>query len=227
MGAALLRQLTATGHRVQSIAWKDVAEWLDHSSKTQEQRIRGAISQIAADNIDILFARGLTDPRQPAERLFMSNTQFPQSVIAATRCMRGCRYVTFGTILERFGGNMVNNAYAASKIALADWVKEQVDRNLADLNLKRKMTPSPNPHALWRSGAGPAHVPRPNGRGPSAASTIRDVDLASNYENIIMWTMSAGSVNRLLSLSSWPLDPILTLSSGQPGSIGSSGARGV
>jgi nucleoside-diphosphate-sugar epimerase len=226
LGAALRRRLTASGHRVQSISWKDVAEWLDHSSKTQEQRIRGAISQIAADNIDILFANGLTDPRQPVARLFMSNTQFPQSVIAATRCMRGCRYMTFGTILERFGGNSANNAYAASKIELAEWVKEPVDRNSdtknldsARLNLKGRIIHlqihtlygglEPAPHMFLGQLVAALQL-----RQPFAMSSGQQLREYHHVDDV------AGSVDRLLSYSPWPLDPILTLSSGQPVQLG-------
>jgi nucleoside-diphosphate-sugar epimerase len=219
LGAALRRQLTATGHSVQGIAWRDVAEWLDHSSKTQEQCIRAAVSEIAADNFDILFANGLTDPRQPAQCLFRSNTQFPQSVIAATRCIRGCRYVTFGSVLERLGGDMANNAYATSKIKLAEWVKEQVERNSTNWNLKGRIIHlqihtlygglEPAPHMFLGQLVAALRLHQ-----PFAMSTGQQLREYHHVDDV------AGSVNRLLSFSPWPLDPILTLSSGQPVQLG-------
>jgi nucleoside-diphosphate-sugar epimerase len=216
LGRSLRQVLNAGGHQVRSISWNDAANWLDGSDQiVRERRIRADIMRYLADgNVDVLFASGLTDPRQPAERLFLSNTHFPRSVIAATLEMFGCRYITFGTILERFGGNVADNPYAASKIELGRWLVEQAGGG--EGSLLRGRIIHLQPHTLYGGPVPAGHmflgqmIDALRSRRPFAMSAGRQLREYHHVEDV------AGSVARLLSVSDWPSDPILPLSSGRP-----------
>jgi nucleoside-diphosphate-sugar epimerase len=216
LGRPIWRQLTASGRRVQAFSWNDVAGWLDPSnSVVQAQRIVAEISQIARHNIDFLFAGGLTDPSRPAEHLFLSNTYFPKSIIAAAESLAGCRYVTFGSIMERFGGNVADNPYAASKIELGKWLTEQIETNGEGMGLRGRIVHlqlhtlyggvEPSPHMFLGQMIDALRRCR-----PFLMSAGRQLREYHHVEDV------AGSVVRLLSVSPWPCDPILTLSSGRP-----------
>jgi nucleoside-diphosphate-sugar epimerase len=216
LGGPIRRLLTAGGRNVHSLSWNDVADWVDHSDAlVQAQRIIAEIGQIAKDNIDFLFAGGLTDPRRPAEQLLLSNAHFPKNVIAATRSMSGCRYVTFGSILERFGGNVADNPYAASKIELGQWVKAQAKVDGDELDLRGRIIHL-QLHSLY-GGLKPAPhmflgqiIDALRSCRPFAMSSGQQLREYHHVDDV------AGSVVRLLSVSPWSSDPILPLSSGRP-----------
>ncbi len=72
---------------------------------------------------DIVFANGITDPKAPWPDLKLSNILFPASVIQATQDRAGIRYLTLGTVFERFPDFAAGNPYVASKLRLCEEVE--------------------------------------------------------------------------------------------------------
>jgi nucleoside-diphosphate-sugar epimerase len=113
VGRAVVQALERTGCSVTAISW--------HDPKTKLPIDRAEIlARLAAvkDDVDIVFASGLTDPRASASDLRLANVERPIGVIEATIDRRQFRYLTIGSVLETFSELAASNRYLASKAAL-------------------------------------------------------------------------------------------------------------
>ena len=79
-------------------------------------------SRVPHESCDYIIACGLTDPSAGRDRLFYSNFDFPTKLIEATRSSGTARWITFGTIHEKFDDCTQNNVYFQSKKMLSDWM---------------------------------------------------------------------------------------------------------
>jgi len=102
LGSAFVRQSTERGGAMLMIPW-DRAETAE---------------SIPDRPCDIVFAGGLTDPKLPEAEIRKANLEFPLEIIERTRSRPGTRYLTLGTILERFPEACSSNPYLKSKLEL-------------------------------------------------------------------------------------------------------------
>jgi nucleoside-diphosphate-sugar epimerase len=73
---------------------------------------------------DVVFANGVTDPRHEPHEIEFSNLEFPRRVVDALAPIGDFRFVTVGSIQERFPDACAQNRYLASKLAIARWVEQ-------------------------------------------------------------------------------------------------------
>ncbi len=136
IGSALVTRLTGSRGAacVQRLPWREVAT--------------GGLDRIPAGAADFVFANGLTDPGRSPEELSEANLRFPQSVVqwSASQGRGADRFLTLGTILERFPDLGRTNAYIASKLALAEWVIRQDPARFVHVRLHTVYGGPPKPH---------------------------------------------------------------------------------
>jgi nucleoside-diphosphate-sugar epimerase len=108
----------------------------------------GSLDRIPTGAIDFVFANGLTDPRRSREELFDANLRFPQTVAqwSASKGRNADRFLTLGSILDRFPGLCLTNRYIASKLALAEWVSGQDPSRFAHVRLHTVYGRAIKPH---------------------------------------------------------------------------------
>jgi nucleoside-diphosphate-sugar epimerase len=113
IGRAAARALGETGCRLKAVSW------LDKSSGAARpgQEILAELAAVE-DDVDIVFASGLTDPSASAGELVLANVERPAGVIGATLDRTQLRYLTIGSVLETFSSLTASNRYLASKAAL-------------------------------------------------------------------------------------------------------------
>ncbi len=206
LGAPLVRRMAVNGRVVHAIPWREASGWLEPADSA---RIRERVAPLAEGGLDVLFTGGLTDPVQPAALLSASNRLFPQRVIDATRRLGDVRWVTLGTVLERFDALAATNAYIASKRALAAWVDEVGAADLAGRIVHLQL------HTLYGGSAPAPHMfmgqlveALRHGR-PFAMSSGLQLREYHHVDDV------AGSIARLLARP-FATDPVTSLSSGRP-----------
>ncbi|MGJ7508098.1 NAD-dependent epimerase/dehydratase family protein [Variovorax sp. GT1P44] len=87
-------------------------------------------------NVDAVFvAAGVIDPAASAADHERVNFLLPQQVILAMAPL-GIRVVTFGTVMEAVTNRLPSSGYVASKVALAEFVERQVQKNSLAMHLR-------------------------------------------------------------------------------------------
>jgi nucleoside-diphosphate-sugar epimerase len=119
IGRALVRALERIGCAVTAISWQDPKT----KSAVNRAEILAQLAAIKGD-VDIIFASGLTDPNASATDLWLANVERPIGVIEATIDRRQFRYLTIGSVLEKFSELAARNHYLGSKAAL--WARIEV-----------------------------------------------------------------------------------------------------
>jgi nucleoside-diphosphate-sugar epimerase len=201
LGAALHNRLSAAGHAVHTLVW----------TQAQDAGVGKFLRRLTPQGgLDVLFAGGLTDPGLPSAQLAQANVNLPRTIITAAQAFSGCRFITFGTILERFDGMAASNPYVASKRSLADWIEGHAKGTgrgrMAHIQLHTLYgAAQPVPHMFL----GQMISALRQGQ-PFAMSAGRQLREYHHVDDV------AGSVMRLLSRPSWEDDPVLHLSSGHP-----------
>ncbi len=113
LGSALKRLAERKGFPVAVIDTQLLRAWLDDQDSSVISRFLGE-----ADETDIVFAGGLTDPATPSADLISANVELPIRFIELTAPRTGCRYLSVGSVLETFETLAKNNPYLASKAEL-------------------------------------------------------------------------------------------------------------
>jgi nucleoside-diphosphate-sugar epimerase len=138
----LLAELSRRRSDVRAIGWGEVAG-LDAGALLArlERELEGAQA------CDVVFANGRTDPRFSPSELLFSNFEFPQLVVETLGArVRDARFLTLGTIMERFPAACAANAYLASKARLGQWMAEQSARAFAHVRLHTVYGGAPKRH---------------------------------------------------------------------------------
>lgn len=121
LGSGLLHLLRQKGESsVLPLAWNEVgptapADWVAKRVLPFAQ---------GADQVTVVFANGITNPRLPVGEIRASNVEFPFSVISALRERPQFRFLTIGTIFENFPQACAANAYLGSKLELGSRMSE-------------------------------------------------------------------------------------------------------
>ncbi len=206
LGAASGACLRRAGHSVNVMPWRRARRWL---TRPGDEEIVECLAPPAAQGLDIVFANGLIDPSSPQRSLHESNCLFPTRVIKATRHLTGIRWLTFGTVLECFDDLVANNAYVASKRALAEGVKQMASEELTGRLVHMRL------HTLYGGAALAPHMflgglieaLRNNHQfAMSSGAQLREYHHVDDV---------AHSIAHLLARP-FPEDPTLTLSTGRP-----------
>lgn len=95
----------------------DVGADLHHLESYLEKKL-GDLSAV-----DFVIANGLIGSAD-IDQLMYSNLEFPRNLIRAVWRHAGSRFVTFGTIHERFFAARSHNPYFMSKYSLSQWISE-------------------------------------------------------------------------------------------------------
>jgi len=126
IGSAIIRRLinmNLFSERIFTPRWSEIA------GKSPEN-ILEPIFHEADDRtkFDIIFANGITNPKEKKNNILYSNLIFPKAIIRASIDKTGIRYMTLGTIQECFPKACNHNPYLFSKLELGSWVKETANR---------------------------------------------------------------------------------------------------
>jgi nucleoside-diphosphate-sugar epimerase len=194
IGAALLKRLTGSrgATHVHRLAWGAVAG--------------GGLERLPPGAMDFVFANGLTDPACSPQELAEANLRFPQAVAqwSASQGRVSDRFLTLGTILERFPGLGRTNAYVASKSVLAEWAVTQDPSRFAHVRLHTVYGGALKPH-MFLGQMADALRKREKFR-MSSGSQLREYHHVDDVARFI---------DELLARN-WTDGPILELSSGNP-----------
>jgi nucleoside-diphosphate-sugar epimerase len=126
VGSALQGRLIRSdpsGRRVRTIAHAELR------ARHWEDVVRGALP--SDHPCDLVFAGGITNPRVPADELRLANVTWPQRIISwvdeATASTGPARFLTLGTVQERFPELCARNSYLASKLELGRWMRARAE----------------------------------------------------------------------------------------------------
>ena len=118
LGRAISTLAREADRCVRPISWAEASAWTPDEVRTWVE------NAVGDGPTDVLFATGLTDPAEPADRLMASNLSFPRQIIEAAQGREGLRFMTFGSVMERGQTPDEANAYIASKLALGEFVSD-------------------------------------------------------------------------------------------------------
>src|SRR5438132_9081103 len=93
IGRAAAMALGETGCPVKAVSWLD-------KSSGAARPLEEILAELAAvgNDVDIVFASGLTDPRASEGDLMLANVERPAGVIGATLGRTQWRYLTIGSV---------------------------------------------------------------------------------------------------------------------------------
>jgi nucleoside-diphosphate-sugar epimerase len=96
--------------------------WQDHQGSGVSPQLEEFLNK--NPQTDIIFAGGITDPHTPEALLNAANCLLPLKIIANALDKIDVRFMTFGTIFERFPLAGEANLYVKSKIQLCEKITE-------------------------------------------------------------------------------------------------------
>lgn len=200
LGSALSQRLPGDTIRIR---WSEL-----HDAPAQVRVARVLERLKPGQAYDFIFANGVTDPRAGQEVLQAANLRFPQQIIQATSEVAPHRYLTIGTVHERFTDLAVSNPYLNSKLELGRWMESMAARpdfrlRLLHLRLHTLFSDHPKPHMFL--GQMLNSIQKGEVFRMSSGEQVREYHHADFIAQVI---------ERMLS-KRWPESPITEISTGQ------------
>jgi nucleoside-diphosphate-sugar epimerase len=193
---------------VHGAAWSDLGDAFRATAPTP---FRNALTRglAASHSCDVVFANGITDPSRPLAEIVASNVDFPRRVIETLGPCGEFRFITIGSIQERFGEACAKNRYLASKEALGRFVLgsplgAQTPRQLLHIRL----------HTLY-GGKPPAHM----FLGQMLAALERRIPFQMSAGTQLREYQHADDIARAfreIMVRTWDFGPIVEIQAGEP-----------
>jgi nucleoside-diphosphate-sugar epimerase len=211
IGAALLAKLGELGRPHESsgasgpnsghsVRWQEVAHLgLDDLRERLVREIGDATA------CDVVFANGRTESTLTSAELIYANLEFPERVVRALAGSKlKLRFLTLGTIMERFPEACAGNAYLRSKQQLGQWVMSQPSSHFLHVRLHTAYGGAPKKHMFLGQMAAAIQAGRPFEM--SAGGQLREYHHVDDL---------AVSLAQLLDRE-WSFGHVVEISSGKP-----------